>query len=43
MDVSCFDISGMELVKKKYYNAAKVGELLESVLAEEGIVSVEEL
>jgi len=29
-----FDMSGVELVKKKYYNAAKVGELLENIRAE---------
>ena len=34
MDVSCFDISGMELVKKKYYNAAKVTQMLVNIRAE---------
>ena len=30
-DMSCFDMTGIELVKKKYYNAAKVTELLEGI------------
>ncbi len=34
MEYSFFDMSGVELVKKKYYNAAKVTEVLENIRAE---------
>ncbi len=34
MEYNLFDMSGVELVKKKYYNAAKVTELLENIRAE---------
>lgn len=34
MDMSCFDMSGVELVKKKYYNAAKVSQILVNIRAE---------
>ena len=34
MDMSLFDMAGVELVKKKYYNAAKVGEQLALIRAE---------
>ena len=30
-DMSCFDMTGIELVKKKYYNAAKVTEFVENI------------
>ena len=30
MDMNLFDLAGVELVKKKYYNAAKVSELMEN-------------
>lgn len=30
-DMSCFDMTGIELVKKKYYNAAKVTEFVENL------------
>ncbi len=32
-DMSLFDLTGIELVKKKYYNAAKVAELMDSAKA----------
>ena len=41
MDRSLFDLSGIELVKKKYYNAAKVTERLESICAEYDRLSAE--
>ena len=28
MDMNLFDLTGVELVKKKYYNAAKVSEIM---------------
>lgn len=34
MDMSCFDMSGVELVKKKYYNASKVMEVLNAARGE---------
>ena len=36
MDKSIFDMSGVELVKKKYYNAAKVTEVLAEIRAQAG-------
>ncbi|MBQ2960650.1 MAG: DivIVA domain-containing protein [Oscillospiraceae bacterium] len=41
MDRSLFDLSGIELVKKKYYNASKVTERLESICAEYDRLSAE--
>ena len=32
-DMSCFDLNAIELVKKKYYNAAKVAELMSNAKA----------
>lgn len=41
MDKSIFDMSGVELVKKKYYNAAKVTEVLAEIRADYDKLSAE--